>query len=151
MLWSRRLCDFYEPQASTLGIVVRTHFSPDLPRPGHRRRPVQAGGAEPVLNAEHAMAEGGELILTTRRDGRWIVLDVIDTGAGMPEDVRPGSSTPSTRPAPAAAAWACRPRGRSSRPTAGRSRSTASRARARGSRSACRCRRLDARVLMVLS
>ncbi len=27
------LCDFYEPQASTQGIVVRTYFSPDLPRP----------------------------------------------------------------------------------------------------------------------
>src|SRR5262249_35866224 len=27
------LCDFYEPQASTQGIVVRTHFAPDLPRP----------------------------------------------------------------------------------------------------------------------
>src|SRR5208283_1378165 len=80
------LCDFYEPQASTLGIVVRTCFSPDLPRP--------------VLDAEHAMAEGGELIMTTRRDGRWIVLDVIDTGAGMPEDVQTRIFDPfySTRP-----------------------------------------------------
>ena len=26
------MCDFYEPQASTQGIVVRTHFAPDLPR-----------------------------------------------------------------------------------------------------------------------
>ena len=54
-----------------------------------------------MLNAEHAMPEGGELILTTRRDGRWVVLDVIDTGIGMSEDVRAGSSSPSTPLAPA--------------------------------------------------
>ena len=42
-----------------------------------------------MLNAEHAMAEGGELIMTTRRDGRWIVLDVIDTGSGCPRMSRP--------------------------------------------------------------
>jgi signal transduction histidine kinase len=40
------------------------------------------------LNAEHAMPAGGELILTTRRDGPSVVLEVIDTGVGMPEEVR---------------------------------------------------------------
>ena len=34
------------------------------------------------------MPAGGELILTTRRDGAWIVLDVTDTGVGMTEEVR---------------------------------------------------------------
>ena len=34
------------------------------------------------------MPSGGELMLTTRREGRWIVLDVIDTGVGMTEEVR---------------------------------------------------------------
>ena len=41
-----------------------------------------------VLNAEHAMTSGGDLMLTTRREGPWIVLDVIDTGVGMPDEVR---------------------------------------------------------------
>ena len=82
------LCDFYEPQASTLGIVVRTYFSPDLPRPVIDADLFKQAVLNLMLNAEHAMAEGGELIMTTRRDGRWIMLDVIDTGAGMPEDVQ---------------------------------------------------------------
>ena len=34
------------------------------------------------------MPSGGELMLTTRREGRWVVLDVIDTGVGMTEEVR---------------------------------------------------------------
>ena len=34
------------------------------------------------------MPDGGELILTTRRDGPWIVLDVTDTGVGMSDEVR---------------------------------------------------------------
>ena len=41
-----------------------------------------------MLNAEHAMAEGGELILRTRQEDGSVVLDVIDTGAGMDADVR---------------------------------------------------------------
>ena len=34
------------------------------------------------------MPSGGELILTTRRQGPWVVLEVIDTGVGMTEEVR---------------------------------------------------------------
>jgi signal transduction histidine kinase len=94
------LCDFYEPQASTQGIVVRTQFAPDL-----LRLPIDADLFKQavlnlMLNAEHAMAEGGELIMTTRADGRGVVLDVIDTGVGMEEDVRAKIFDPfySTRP-----------------------------------------------------
>ena len=53
-----------------------------------------------MLNSEHAMADGGELIMTTRRDGPWVVLEVIDTGCGMTEDVQARIFDPfySTRP-----------------------------------------------------
>jgi two-component system, NtrC family, sensor histidine kinase HydH len=82
------LCDFYEPQASTRGVVVRTHFAPDLPPVALDADVFKQAVLNLMLNAEHAMPEGGELILTTRRDGPWVLLDVTDTGAGMTDDVR---------------------------------------------------------------
>ncbi len=60
------MCDFYEPQASTQGIVVRTHFAPDLPRLLMDADLFKQALLNLMLNAEHAMTEGGELILTTR-------------------------------------------------------------------------------------
>lgn len=82
------LCDFYEPQASTQGIVVRTHFDPKLPPVALDAGLFKQALLNLVLNAEHAMAEGGELIMTTRRKGDDVVLDVTDTGVGMTDDVR---------------------------------------------------------------
>jgi len=81
------LRDFSEPHAATKGIVIRTRFAPDLPSIQIDRDLFKQALLNLVLNAQHAMPSGGELILTTRREGPWIVLDVIDTGEGMPEGV----------------------------------------------------------------
>jgi signal transduction histidine kinase len=85
---AEELRDFYEPQAANHAIVIRTQFAQDLP-------PVQLDAdlfkqalLNLVLNAQHAMPAGGDLILTTRRDGNWAILDVIDTGGGMSDEVR---------------------------------------------------------------
>jgi signal transduction histidine kinase len=80
--------DFYEPHASTKAIVVRTKFAHDLPPVRLDRELFKQAVLNLVLNAEHAMPEGGELILTTSRGGRWVHLDVVDTGVGMTEEVR---------------------------------------------------------------
>jgi signal transduction histidine kinase len=82
------MCDFYEPQASTRGVVVRTQFDPGLPRVPLDADVFKQAVLNLMLNAEHAMPEGGELMLTTRRDGPWAVLDVTDTGVGMTDDVK---------------------------------------------------------------
>jgi two-component system sensor histidine kinase HydH len=80
--------DFYEPHAATKGIVVRTTFARDLPPVHLDRELFKQALLNLVLNAEHAMPSGGELILTTRRQGRWVRLDVVDTGVGMTQEVR---------------------------------------------------------------
>jgi signal transduction histidine kinase len=80
--------DFCEPQAVTQGIVLRTLYAPDLPGVRLDVDLFKQALLNLILNAEHAMPEGGELILQTRREGSWSVLDVIDTGVGMSEEVR---------------------------------------------------------------
>jgi two-component system, NtrC family, sensor histidine kinase HydH len=80
--------DFYEPHAGTKGIVIRTTFARDLPSVQLDRELFKQALLNLVLNAEHAMPKGGELILTTRRQGRWVQLDVVDTGVGMDPEVR---------------------------------------------------------------
>jgi signal transduction histidine kinase len=82
------LCDFYEPHAATKSIVMRTHFAPELPPIRLDVDLFKQALLNLVLNAEHAMPSGGELILTTRRQGQAIVLEVTDTGLGMTDEVR---------------------------------------------------------------
>jgi nitrogen-specific signal transduction histidine kinase len=112
------LSDFCEPQAVVQGIVLRTQYDPDLPRVLLEVDLFKQALLNLILNAQHAMPDGGELILTTRREGDWVALDVLDTGCGIPPERQPRSSMRSIRPAPAGAAWACRRPARSSRPTA---------------------------------
>jgi two-component system, NtrC family, sensor histidine kinase HydH len=82
------LCDFYGPHAATKGIVIRVQFARDLPLCLLDGELFKQAALNLVLNAEHAMPSGGELILTTRRQGPWVMLEVIDTGMGMTEEVR---------------------------------------------------------------
>ncbi len=80
--------DFYEPTAATKSIVMWTQLVADLPPTLLDADLFKQALLNLVLNAEHAMPSGGELILTTRREGRWVILDVTDTGVGMTEEVR---------------------------------------------------------------
>jgi signal transduction histidine kinase len=82
------LRDFYEPNAASRAIVIRTRFAPELPMVLMDVDLFKQALLNLVLNADHAMPSGGELIMTTRLEGDWVVLDVIDTGVGMTEEVR---------------------------------------------------------------
>lgn len=82
------LRDFFEPQAMAQGIVIRTHYEPDLPRLSLDVDLFRQALLNLMINARQAMPEGGELMLRTRSDGPWNVLEVIDTGLGMSEEVR---------------------------------------------------------------
>ncbi len=86
--------EFIQPHLMTVaqgrGIAVR--LTPRLAAP-----PVLVSGQTSalrevlinlILNAIEAMSAGGELGIETLRDGRWVVLRVSDTGAGMSEEIR---------------------------------------------------------------
>jgi signal transduction histidine kinase len=82
------LRDFYEPQAATQGIVVRVSAAKDLPLVVLDADLFRQALLNLMFNAEHALLpEGGELIMSTRREGKWVVLDVTDTGSGMSHEI----------------------------------------------------------------
>lgn len=71
------------------GINVRREFAKDLPR-------IQAYGSELnqvwtnlIDNAIQAMNGRGELVIRSRREGDWIVVEVEDSGPGIPEEHQP--------------------------------------------------------------
>ncbi len=82
------LRDFCEPQCAVDGIVFRTHYDEGLPLVRLDADLFKQALLNLILNAQKAMPDGGELILRTRREGPSAVLDVIDTGCGMDEDLQ---------------------------------------------------------------
>jgi signal transduction histidine kinase len=81
------ICDFYEAYAATKSIVMRTQFASDLPPIRLDKDLFKQALLNLMLNAEHAMPSGGELILTTSSQGSWVLLEVTDTGVGMTDEV----------------------------------------------------------------
>ncbi|WP_435009449.1 sensor histidine kinase [Tundrisphaera lichenicola] len=81
------LRDFCEPQAVGQGVLIRTQYDPDLPLVPLDVDLFKQALWNLIRNAQHAMPDGGELILQTRLEGDCSVLDVTDTGVGMSEEV----------------------------------------------------------------
>ncbi len=81
------LRDFCEPQAVGQNVVIRTQYDPDLPQVPLDVDLFKQALWNLIRNAQHAMPDGGELMLQTRREGDEAVLDVTDTGVGMTGEV----------------------------------------------------------------
>lgn len=82
------LCDFQAGQAAAQGVTIRTYPDHDLPHVALEVELFKQALLNLTLNALHAMPEGGELTLLTRRDGDFAVLEIIDTGVGIPADAQ---------------------------------------------------------------
>lgn len=92
----RQLVDLHEGLDTTLvmlrsrlgdGVVVRRDYQPDLP-------PIEAFGGELnqlwtnlIDNAVDAMDGRGELQLCTRSDGDQVVVEITDSGSGIPPEI----------------------------------------------------------------
>lgn len=81
------LVDFFSPQAQLQRVQLRLRRT-DGPLTVHLdERLIKQAVLNLMINALQAMpAGGGEIILSARAEGRWAVLDVIDTGQGIPAE-----------------------------------------------------------------
>lgn len=83
------LRDFQEGQAAAHGVVIRVQYAKDLPLIPLEVELFKQALLNLTLNALHAMPDGGELILTTRREPDRAVLEVTDTGLGIAPELQP--------------------------------------------------------------
>jgi two-component system, NtrC family, sensor histidine kinase HydH len=83
------MIDFFAPTAKQAGIQIHWYPAPDLPTVNLDRELFKQALLNLMINAEQAMVEGGELILQARRDGSDVLLEVIDTGSGIPAEELP--------------------------------------------------------------
>ncbi|QEL15357.1 two-component system sensor histidine kinase NtrB [Limnoglobus roseus] len=83
-----RMVDFLAPTARLQNVIVSWYPAADLPRVLLDREMFEKVLLNLMLNAEDAMPNGGTLTLQARADGDFVELDVIDTGVGIPPEVR---------------------------------------------------------------
>ncbi|RKY04830.1 two-component sensor histidine kinase [Candidatus Poribacteria bacterium] len=78
--------DFIEPESRRLGIEVERRLSPV---PLVRADPSQVKQAvlNLILNAHEAMPKGGRMTVSVAPEGRFVKVEVEDTGEGIPEEV----------------------------------------------------------------
>jgi two-component system, NtrC family, sensor histidine kinase HydH len=82
------LRDFFEGQAAAQHIVLREQSAENLPVVPLDVDLFKQAVLNLLVNAQQAMPNGGELILTTRRDGDFVVFEVVDTGVGIPPEIQ---------------------------------------------------------------
>ncbi|HLA85811.1 MAG TPA: ATP-binding protein [Thermoguttaceae bacterium] len=83
-----RVLDFFRPQAKEAGIELATYLSPDLPTVLLDREAFHGALLNLVLNAQQAVAAGGQIVVRTYATSDGVAMDLIDTGCGMDEDTR---------------------------------------------------------------
>jgi len=79
------LLDFIAPKAAQLAVRVRSILAPGLPALQADPKLLKQALLNLLLNAEEAMPNGGELILSTSSGGEAVQIDVTDTGVGIPD------------------------------------------------------------------
>ena len=82
------MIDFFGPTARATNIEIKLFLSGDLPPVRLDTEMFKQALLNLLLNAEQAMAEGGELTIQAACTGPGVCLSLIDTGKGMAPEVR---------------------------------------------------------------
>lgn len=80
----RHFLEFYKPEAEQHQIDIRPHLAADLPLLQLDIRMMRQVLSNLVRNAQQAMPQGGLIEIQTFRRGDRAVLEIIDTGCGIP-------------------------------------------------------------------
>ncbi|MBI2924039.1 MAG: HAMP domain-containing protein [Planctomycetes bacterium] len=83
----RETIELFRPTAPAVAFVE--FLAADLPRVYGDRDELSRAFTNLVKNAVQAMPSGGSLTVTTRTAGGKVVIDVADTGVGIPDELRP--------------------------------------------------------------
>lgn len=78
--------DFIAPEAMEKSIRILKSFYTDMPDCDVDSNEIKQALLNIILNAQQAMPKGGELIVRTNKKGKHIIIDITDTGVGIPHD-----------------------------------------------------------------
>jgi signal transduction histidine kinase len=94
------IIDFFSPTARQANIKINSYVPSDLPQVMLDRDMFKQALLNIMLNAEQAMPQGGELTVQASAQRNEVVLNLIDTGKGIPADHLPKIFRPffSTKP-----------------------------------------------------
>jgi signal transduction histidine kinase len=85
---AERLVAFVRAETQAVGVCMRSDFAATPLWCEVDAEKVEQALLNIVVNALSAMPDGGELMIRTRPEGRWAVIEISDTGHGMDPDTQ---------------------------------------------------------------
>ena len=79
--------DFVTPEIKQKKILILKSYDANLSLCRIDSNLIKQAILNIIINAEQAMENGGELMVRTSRDKKYIQIDITDTGAGIPKDI----------------------------------------------------------------
>lgn len=79
--------DFVTPEIKQKNIVILKSYDAHLPSCRIDSNLIKQAILNVIINAEQAMENGGELMIRTSGNKKYIQIDITDTGVGIPKDI----------------------------------------------------------------
>jgi signal transduction histidine kinase len=79
--------DFVTPEVKQKKILILKSYDAHLPPCRIDRNLIKQAILNLIINAEQAMENGGELMIRTSGNKKYLQIDITDTGLGIPKDL----------------------------------------------------------------